>query len=536
MNVSDSGTYKVFVSISDGVETKTVEAVQEVVINKAQGVIIAETVQAHPYDGQPHALEYQLNGEQTLLERDGLPLVYTEPGTYTVRVYAEGTANYLPAQEVEITIIIAVAVIGDVYYDSLAASAAAARSGDTILVIADTVVDTEIEIRSGVTLRIAYNDDYAEASTDPDDGFVITGTGKIVVKDGGRIIEPIYFVLDSPYISVKDYFLQLGSTTKDYEYIYGDALLYPNFIAIAIMTFAESMENLPREDFPFFPFDTYFMRSILVEVEVEYGGTCEALALFVSPSFQAGEFHPDRVNLSVPPLVTSRKNYNPSVGGLIVLEEGSSFTKEYVGGRVKATINGDAFIGYYPVTINTYGLGTIEKFPFLIPSTADVVIASGELLANNDFILASGATLTIQPGASVVTNDRVIVEEGANFTVNGNLTINGTFVGEVATGHTGAKIIIGENAVLDHRYYGSLLYILYCLKMDIRNWNDPDAPKYSSVMSYNDFLSILQDETDNLNKWILFFAITSAWNEFNDDWGMFIYEMVEMNYEHYRPQ
>ena len=181
------------------------------------------------------------------------------------------------------------------------------------------------------------------------------------------------------------------------------------------------------------------------------------------------------------------------------------------------------------MTINTYGLERL-KIPVLIPSTADVVIASGELLANNDFILASGATLTIQPGASVVTNDRVIVEEGANFTVNGNLTINGTFVGEVATGHTGAKIIIGENAVLDHRYYGSLFYILYCLKMDITNWNDPDAPKYSSVMSYNDFLSILQDETDNLNKWILFFAITSAWNEFNDDWGMFIYEMVEMNY------
>ena len=66
--------------------------------------------------------------------------------------------------------------------------------------------------------------------------------------------------------------------------------------------------------------------------------------------------------------------------------------------------------------------------------------------------------------------------------------------------------------------------------MDITNWNDPDAHKYSSVMSYNDFLSILQDETDNLNKWILFFAITSAWNESNDDWGMFIYEMVEMNY------
>ena len=47
----------------------------------------------------------------------------------------------------EITIIIAVAA-SETYYDLLAEAAAAARSGHTILVIADTVVDTEIEIAS----------------------------------------------------------------------------------------------------------------------------------------------------------------------------------------------------------------------------------------------------------------------------------------------------------------------------------------------------------------------------------------------------
>jgi hypothetical protein len=333
--------------------------------------------------------------------------------------------------------------------------------------------------------------------------------------------------MDSPAISMLSIIAALAQ--GDFEILYKEGLKYPNFFALTLMTFVEL--QIPYQDFPFFPFDTYHMRSILVDVFVEYGGTYDAKPLFISPTIEATGLLPDRFNLMVPSLVTSRKDYDPEKGGLVVLEEGSSFKKQLVsGGKIRVTIDGDAFIGNYPVTIQTLGLGAIERFPFAISENAEIEIQNGNLVVNSDFLLRSGATLEILPGSSLVNNATIVVEEGAAFTVNGSLIINGTFIGKVDTDHKDAEIIISEEAKLASHYYDPLLYILYCLKMDIRNWNDPDALKYSSDMSYNDFLGILQDETDNLNKWILFFAITSAWDEFNDEWEKKVSELVEFWY------
>ena len=120
--------------------------------------------------------------------------------TYTVRVYAEGTANYLP--ESGNHNIIAVAVIGDVAYDSLG-KRQRQRDRRHDLVIADTIVDTEIEIRRNY-LRIAYNDDYAEDQPIPMMA-CDQEQERLLSKTAAESLNPL-LRSDSPYISVKAIF------------------------------------------------------------------------------------------------------------------------------------------------------------------------------------------------------------------------------------------------------------------------------------------------------------------------------------------
>ncbi|MDD4316018.1 MAG: InlB B-repeat-containing protein, partial [Clostridia bacterium] len=98
--VAESGSYKVIITADDGEQQKTVEAMVEVVINRASALITAEPVQEHTYNGEPKEIVAELNHSETELiyaPAQG----YTEANEegYLITVSAAETDNYLATQE-----------------------------------------------------------------------------------------------------------------------------------------------------------------------------------------------------------------------------------------------------------------------------------------------------------------------------------------------------------------------------------------------------------------------------------------------------
>ena len=140
---------------------------------------------------------------------------------------------------------------------------------------------------------------------------------------------------------------------------------------------------------------------------------------------------------------TFRRDFvGPGEDAIIQLTSGT-YTKSYVSGRQQNTVNGDALIKSFKISVGIGSLGfelDTNKTGLCFPSTWDFVIKSGKTLTTKlDVPLLAGSTLTIEENATFAigsgksvyafdaTEDPSSVATDAKIDVNGTIVVDGGF-------------------------------------------------------------------------------------------------------------
>jgi hypothetical protein len=437
-------------------------------------------------------------------------------GAYSYKVSLDGyvplTGSFTIAdadKEVELTLLAAVAVIGDTYYADLVTALDNATSGETVILLKDHTLSENATVKSGVTLLLPYSSEFSTTTDDTGSGALtrnrpyveltipeninlnIAGTLTVNAKRtnssttySGHVTGANYAQLhlkENSKITVNS-----GGILNSIGFIYGDGSIEAEdgskvYEPIFVKSFRGGQATLNVYG-DVFPFDQYTVNNIEADMIINKGAEYIGKALLYANSTY---FH-----TPVPLIGNSTDSLLfLSNGRVIKTYDHKLGTEEPSTGRVFFDVQGDASFNNIGVSLK-YGFLTInansvdKDLPF--DGTWSFNVASGHTLTVNSWVmLLPGASINIEDGATMNISEsgKVTVldkhyedldpkkynsypnpaekyyrtdtefdfmSEGtpASFTVDGNLIVNGSITGKIDIGDTAS--IFASNAVTTH--------------------------------------------------------------------------------------
>ncbi|MGI6732549.1 MAG: InlB B-repeat-containing protein [Anaerovoracaceae bacterium] len=437
-------------------------------------------------------------------------------GAYSYKISLDGyvplTGSFTIAdadKEVELTLLAAVAVIGDTYYADLVTALDNATSGTTVVLLKDHTLSENATVKSGVTLLLPYSSEFSTTTDDTGSGALtrnrpyveltipeninlnIAGTLTVNAKRtnssttySGHVTGANYAQLhlkENSKITVNS-----GGILNSIGFIYGDGSIEAEdgskvYEPIFVKSFRGGQATLKVYG-DVFPFDQYTVNNIEADMIINKGAEYIGKALLYANSTY---FH-----TPVPLIGNSTDSLLfLSNGRVIKTYDHKLGTEELSTGRVFFDVQGDASFNNIGVSLK-YGFLTInansvdKDLPF--DGTWSFNVASGHTLTVNSWVmLLPGASINIEDGATMNISEsgKVTVldkhyedldpkkynsypnpaekyyrtdtefdfmSEGtpASFTVDGNLIVNGSITGKIDIGDTAS--IFASNAVTTH--------------------------------------------------------------------------------------
>ena len=280
----------------------------------------------------------------------------------------------------------------------------------------------------------------------------IKGTGKITATGSTAVTENMYL---SGWMGGSISAARFIGTAS------GKSVLATTFISSGTYTV---------DDPTMFPFNQYELRAIQTTLELQYGTSLRGIIKIATSEQKVdvplmGSIGADAaVNQGYFNIVSS----STDVGSALIrmLSAGAKVTKSFGNDRVRITTDGTIADGYADISTNVISKTvklTSEKVIFPIDGRIDLVINSGTFTQNYQYKLLPGATLTVNSGATLTSNNTLITYKNgftdiatypyptnrgdAKIVVAGTLNANKAIGGDVF-GVTGGKLVVGASTTV----------------------------------------------------------------------------------------
>ena len=219
------------------------------------------------------------------------------------------------------------------------------------------------------------------------------------------------------------------------------------------------------DDPTMFPFNQYELRAIQTTLELQYGTSLRGIIKIATSEQKVMSIGADAaVNQGYFNIVSSSTDAGSAL--IRMLSADAKVTKSFGNDRVRITTDGTIADGYADISTNVISKTvkmTSEKVIFPLDGRIDLVINSGTFTQNYQYKLLPGATLTVNSGATLTSNNTLITYKNgftdiatypyptnrgdAKIVVAGTLNANKAIGGDVF-GATGGKLVVGASTTV----------------------------------------------------------------------------------------
>ena len=219
------------------------------------------------------------------------------------------------------------------------------------------------------------------------------------------------------------------------------------------------------DDPSMFPFNQYELRAIQTTLELQYGTSLRGIIKIATSEQKVMSIGADAaVNQGYFNIVSSSTDAGSAL--IRMLSADAKVTKSFGNDRVRITTDGTIADGYADISTNVISKTvklTSEKVIFPLDGRIDLVINSGTFTQNYQYKLLPGATLTVNSGATLTSNNTLITYKNgftdiatypyptnrgdAKIVVAGTLNANKAIGGDVF-GATGGKLVVGASTTV----------------------------------------------------------------------------------------
>jgi hypothetical protein len=424
-------------------------------------------------------------------------------GAYSYKISLDGyvplTGSFTIAdadKEVELTLLAAVAVIGDTYYADLVTALDNATSGTTVVLLKNHTLSRDATVKPGVTLLLPFNSEHSSELNNYENGtsqkvdrgsaFVeltipanvnleVAGTLTVNAKRGNSSTKYMGHVTGANYAQLQlqeDSKLTIHSngTLNVLGFIYGtgsiEALQGSNILeSMFIKGFRGGTATLSVAS-QVFPFDQYTVNNIEVDMTINKGAKYTgSVLIYASSSYTAGTANligPEKgylLELSDGKIV---KRFNPSNGRVsfeIIGTANLNNTSFKAGGVTANSNNKDLpFDGGWSITVSEGSNVVVNSWVMLLPGASLYIQSGAEVtVSENGKITVFDPyehidTYNAYPNTDAKSYYRIQPtfdydsETPALLQVDGILTVNGSIAGRVHKGDAGL-ISLSDSAI-----------------------------------------------------------------------------------------